>query len=223
LKATSNCSLFVTGSNSSLLSGNLASRLTGRIIDFFIMPFSFKESTDYLASLGRKESLSDYLQWGGIPLRFHFQGQKEIRDEINNLYLGIVTRDILSSQRIRNERLFLQTATYVLSQSGNTVSPSSISGYLSAFDAKIQKQTVYDYLSALENAYLTTPVFRYDARGKKALESRKKYYAIDPAFISLNKNGNTKESLGFALETVICNELLSRGYEIYTGRVKNLA
>lgn len=222
-KATATCSLFVTGSNSRLLSGELSSLLTGRTVDFRIMPFSYQETVQYLQEKGQEisdETFTEYLRWGGIPLRFSFPEPSNQQDLIKSLYEGIVERDIFYRQTITNRTGFRNFASFILSLSGSTVSASSIAGYVSAKEEKMSRTTVYAYLDYLEQAYLVTKVPRFDIMGKKALATLQKYYAIDPGFITINRGG-ALDNLGTVLETIVYNELLSRGYDVFIGKLRN--
>ncbi|WP_320128349.1 ATP-binding protein [uncultured Sphaerochaeta sp.] len=222
LQAKVSCSIFVTGSCSNLLKGKLATRLTGRTVDFVIMPFTYKETIQYLETKGiqaTEKTFTDYLMWGGFPLRLDTQETGNARKLMNDLFQGIIARDIFDNGLSVSRTSFLNVTSFILSLSGNTISPSSIAGNMSFYEKeKISRQTLYDYLRILENAYLVTPIQRYDILGKKALTTMQKYYAVDPSFITLNKNGRETSSLSFSLETVICNELIARGYEVYIGK-----
>lgn len=223
LKATRTCSLFVTGSNSRLLSGELATLLTGRTIEFLIMPFSYKETVEYLTEQGSPvsdETFYDYLLWGGLPSRFSLPQDTQIRAFIHALYEGIVERDIFYRRTLQSPTIFRNFASFILSLSGATVSASSIAGYISAKEEKFSKSTAYTYLDYMEQAYLVTKASRFDLLGKKALVTLQKYYAVDPGFITITRGGSL-DALGTVLETVVYNEFLSRGFDVFVGKLRD--
>lgn len=222
LQATTNCSLFITGSNSTLLAGKLATRLTGRTKEYLIMPFTYKEMLDYFAQESRElpaNPLADYLLYGGIPIRFQNKSIRDTLDDLSAIYQSIIQKDIFPNIQDTYKTTFINFSTYTMSMSGTLISPKSLAGYISYYDTKISRPTIYSYLENLCNAYLVQKVDRFDIRGKKALVYLQKFYAIDPGFITINRNGGTNDGLGGVLETVIYNELIARGYMVFIGKL----
>ncbi|MGX8677907.1 MAG: ATP-binding protein [Sphaerochaetaceae bacterium] len=214
LKATTNSSIFVTGSSSSLLNSTLSTRLTGRVKTFRIFPFSFMEASSYTDG---KMTLDDYLVNGGIPLRFSLpenEGNAVIEDTFNS----ILEKDILPKINQTYRNTFLNFARFAIAQSGSLVSTRSLAGYISFYDQKISRQTLYSYLEKLVDSYLLTKVDRFSLVGKKTLNYIQKYYATDPAFITISKGGQQNEGIGGNLESVVFNELLKRGYNVFVGK-----
>jgi predicted AAA+ superfamily ATPase len=216
LKATTNASLFATGSNSTLLSGKLASRLTGRVKEFLVRPFSFAESNAF-ADI----SLKDYLLLGGFPLRFQEKEANEALRIVKGIYESILTKDIYPDMAQSLKTAFECFATFVLQESGNLISMQKVSQYLSNFHQKTSVPTLYTYLRKLQESYIIGMMDRFDITGKKEMQYIRKVYAMDPAFITINKAGNNEEGFGFSLETVIGNELQDRGYAVYVGKMYN--
>ena len=216
IRSSLGCSVFVTGSTSSLLAGELASRLTGRVLEFRIMPFSYSEVFEYTGKKG-DEALIDYLYYGGMPVRFNENSQDSLMI-LSMLYKSILKRDIISAKSISNQHQFTNIASFVLANSGQMISGNSISGYLSAKDERIASSTVYQYLRYLEESYLINCSKRFSIKGKQILETLGKYYAADPAFITMQNSNQKDMNKGLNLETVVYLELLSRGYTVYTGK-----
>ena len=160
-RATLNASIFVTGSNSHLLSGELATLLTGRTVEFEILPFSFSEMKEYyeLRNLQfQDEQVYDYLKWGGFPLRFDFSEEAEIQRYLTNLYTGILNRDILTKKSRIDRRVFMDVAMYVLSNAGKEFSAESIMDYyekkniLKSVDGTRDMQEVFSDIVAILGA-----------------------------------------------------------------------
>jgi predicted AAA+ superfamily ATPase len=217
LKALLPISLFVTGSNSQLLSGELATHLVGRTLDYTVMPFTYSEAMQYCIQLGRTLSLEEYLKWGGIPQRFLLTTETEVRSFLEDLLQSIITKDVWQSRPIKHRELFYNVLSFIMGESGSTISTKNITSYLSSREERVTVQTIYLYLYEMMYAYLIQKVSRFDIAGKKALSTLSKYYAIDPAFITLHRGGRD-DLQSRPLETVVYNELVARGHEVYIGK-----
>ena len=206
------CDIYVTGSNSKLLSGELATHLTGRYIEIKMYPFSFKEFSDYKRSNGN-ELFDEYLKYGGFPFIFQLNPEDKLQ-YLNDLYNSIVYKDLIARYDIRDINLLERLVSYIADNIGNTFSAKSISDYL----GNVSNKTVYNYLSYLENACLISKVKREDLQGKRLLKVQEKYYIVDHGFNQalLDKKD---EDWGRLLENIVYNELLRRGYEITVGKV----
>ena len=220
-RATLNASVFVTGSNSHLLSGELATLLTGRTVEFEILPFSFSEMKDYLILNGQPyqdELIYDYIKWGGFPLRFDFHDEASIQRYLANLYVGIINRDILTKKSRLDRKIFMDIAMYMLSNAGKEFSAESIMEYYEKKNHRsISQRTIYNYIEKMKKAFLIHPVQKYDIVGKTALQSKQKFYAIDTGFRTIQTNTINYEDT-FFLENVIYNELLFQGFTVFTGK-----
>lgn len=220
-RATLNVSVFVTGSNSTLLSGELATLLTGRTVEFEVLPFSFWELKEYL-ELNNKPFSEDifynYLKWGGFPLRFDYTDETAVRRYLENLYESIVNRDIVKKSRNIDRKLFMDISLYILANAGKEFSADNICDYYRRQNNReFARRTVYNYLDKMKKAYLIHAVSKYNIVGKAALKNREKYYAIDMGFRTINTNTINYEDT-FYLENIIYNELLTRGYHVFTGK-----
>lgn len=220
-RATLNASIFVTGSNSQLLSGELATLLTGRTVEFEILPFSFSEMKEYFALLNlpfNDDMIYDYLKWGGFPVRFDFREEADIQRYLTNLYVGILNRDILTKKSRIDRKIFMDIVKYVLSNAGKEFSAENIMEYYEKKNHRsVSQRTVYNYIEKMQKAFLIHPVQKYDIAGKIALQSKQKYYAVDTGFRTIHTNTINYEDT-FFLENLIYNELLFQGFTVFTGK-----
>ena len=219
-RATMDVSLFVTGSNSTLLSGELATLLTGRTVEFEILPFSFFEMKQYY-ELNRMEwnedMFSDYLKWGGFPLRFDYKDEASVHRYLSNLYESIVNRDIIKSGKSLEKQTFMDISLYILANAGKELSIDNIIAEYKKNNKEVSRRTVYNYLDKMKKAYLIHGVGRYNIVGKSALSNREKQYAVDMGFRTINTNTINYEDT-FFLENVVYNELITRGYTVFAGK-----
>ncbi len=219
-RATLNTSIFVTGSNSTLLSGELATLLTGRTVEFEIMPFSFREMRDFfeLNNMEWNDDLFyDYLKWGGFPLRFDYKSETAIQKYLSNLYEGIVNRDIVKKSRSIDKKSFMDISLYILANAGKELSIDNIIKEYSKHNKTISRRTIYNYLDRMKKAYLIHSVGRYNITGKTALSNKEKQYAVDMGFRTINTNTINYEDT-FYLENIVYNELIARGYKVFAGK-----
>lgn len=222
LRATVNCSIFVTGSNSKMLSGKMATLLVGRCIEFRIMPFSFLESYEYCKMQGKDispdELFVDYINWGGFPLRFSFDREGDIKKYIEQTYQGILDKDIITDRSKINRQKFERIAGYIMANAGKEFSAKNIETYfVNQNYEQIDKKTVYRYLDKMEKACLIDRVKRYNIVGKQAMAYVEKQYAVDTGFRMVNTNLVNIEDT-FFLENIIYNELVSRDYGVFVGK-----
>lgn len=219
-RATLNTSIFVTGSNSTLLSGELATLLTGRTVEFEIMPFSFREMRDFfeLNNMEWNDDLFyDYLKWGGFPLRFDYKSETAIQKYLSNLYEGIVNRDIVKKSRSIDKQSFMDISLYILANAGKELSIDNIIKEYSKHNKTISRRTIYNYMDRMKKAYLIHSVGRYNITGKTALSNKEKQYAVDMGFRTINTNTINFEDT-FFLENIVYNELIARGYRVFVGK-----
>ena len=221
LRATLNLSIFVTGSNSTLLSGELATMLTGRTVEFEVFPFSFFEMKEYfeLNNINYSDDMIfDYIKWGGFPLRFDFHREEDIKRYLNTLYDNIVKRDIKKKSSKFDIKLFKELSLYILANAGKEFSVEKIINYYKTNKNKtISKQTIYNYIDRMEKAFLIHPIQKYNISWKAALIGNNKFYVTDMGLRIINTNTINYEDT-FFLENIIFNELLARGYSVYTGK-----
>lgn len=214
-------SIFVTGSNSDLLSGELATLIAGRYASFKIFPFNFKEVCEYKNLLDKnkyelKEIFDDYLIWGGIPQRLAMVAEEQTRTYLLDVYNSIVVKDIVKRFKIKDIDLFNRILTYVVTTPSQIFSADTLANYLLSENIELSKMTIYNYLDYMCKAFLINKCERYDVRGKRILSGKYKYYLTD---LGLGQvvNNEKKKQMGAYLENVVYNELLSRGYEVNVG------
>ncbi len=219
-RATQNISIFITGSNSKLLSGELATHLSGRTISFRIMPFNFKEFCEYKKQYGsaknNQELLDEYMVWGGFPLVCKEEdSSKEIL--LSNIYDSVVLKDIIMRNKVASPVALEKVLEYVVANSSLTISGNNVATVLSDDNNTISAPTVYDYIRYMTEACICDKVPRYDIRGKKVLAFEEKVYVCDLGFFHLKKN-RVKEEYNYIIETICYNELIARGYKVYVGK-----
>lgn len=222
LRAKSNCSLFVTGSDSTMLSGELATLLTGRTVEFEVFPFSFKESVDFLAlnkiECNPDEFIKDYIKWGGFPLRFSFREENSIKRFLDNLYSNIINRDIIKKSSKIDRQAFKDISLYIMANAGKEFSAENIVTFYAKKSKKaVSIRTIYNYLEKLHKAYILHSCKRYNIAGKTALDSSDKFYDTDTGLRTLNTNTINYEDT-FFLENIVYNELLIQGFTVFTGK-----
>ena len=219
-RATLDVSLFVTGSNSMLLSGELATLLTGRTVEFEILPFSFYEIKQYYELNGMEwdeQLFFDYLKWGGFPLRFDYKDETSVHRYLTNLYKSIINRDIIGKSKSTDKKNFMDISLYILANAGKELSVDNIIKAFQKDDRSISRRTIYNYLEKMKKAYLIHGVGRYNIVGKSALSNREKQYAIDMGFRTINTNTINFEDT-FFLENIVYNELITRGFTVFAGK-----
>lgn len=208
-----NISLFITGSNSKLLSSEFTKELSGRYVSFSIKPFVYKEIMEYAQELGRNVSINDYLVYGGFPKRFEFKGQEEMLRYLNDLDETIVMNDIINRYNIRKRDLFKKLVNYVLISNARIFSSNSVHNYLKSQMIDCSVNTVLNYLSYLEEAYIVRRIPQFSTKAKKQLDFYVKLYDEDVAFNSI-RQPNNRFDLTHNLENVVYNELVYMGYAL---------
>ena len=219
LRATQNVSIFITGSNANLLSGELATLLAGRYVTFKIMPSTFAECLQIQNITNPTDSdLMNYLKFGGMPQRFYLSTESEIKIFLSDLYDSIVLKDIISRYKVKNVELLDKIINYLASTSSQIFSASSINNFFKNEGRECSKETLYNYLSYVVQSCVVNKAKRYDISGKKTLSTLEKYYLADTGFANLH---SLKFDIGAMLENVVYNELIARGYEIQVGVTSN--
>lgn len=221
LKATQNVSLFVTSSNSKLLSGRLASLLVGRCKEFKIMPFSYSEFLNYYDINGLKypdKPLHNYIRYGGMPQRVDYETEEDIKEYLKSIYYGIVDKDICNTKAKINKETFLTISKYIINNASKEFSvPNMVDYYNQNNTDKIYCENVYRYLEKLEKACLISRVKRYDIATKRTLRQIEKQFVVDNGFLLACSDSN-KIFISHALENLVYNELLYRGYDVKIGK-----
>lgn len=220
-RATHDVSIFITGSNSKLLSGELATHLSGRTLSFRIMSFNFREYCEFKREQGvdkrEEELLDDYMQWGGFPLVCKEEDEESREVVLSNIYDSVVLKDIIMKNKVASPTALEKVLEYVVANSSTTISGNTIAAVLSDEAQTVSAPTVYDYLRYISEACICDKVTRYDIRGKKILAYEEKTYVCDLGFFHLKKN-RVKDEYSYIVETICYNELIARGYKVYIGK-----
>ncbi len=222
-RATKNTSIFITGSNSDLLSSDLATYIAGRYVSFTITPFTFSEICDLLKIKGKEkqeETFNDFIKWGGMPQRFMQTDEVSLKTYLRDIYDSIIMKDIVKRFSIKDIDLLNRIVTYILTTPSQTFSPDSLKKYFESESRGVSLETLYNYLDYITRANLISKAERYDIRGKRILTGKYKYYLTDLGFMNILSEGK-KEQTGAYLENIVYNELISRGYNVKIGNIEN--
>lgn len=214
------CSIFLTGSNSNLMAGELATLLSGRYVSFRIMPFTFSEMFEYIGGdLRDKFDIFEiYREWGGMPQLYNMQNESEYRPYLEDLFGSIVLRDITARYGIRDEDLLRRIIQFVIENIGHIFSANSITKYLKSENINVSPTTLYSYLDKIESSMILSRVSRYDIRGKKVIQFYEKLYLTDLGLAQL-KRSSIEKSAGGRLENIVYNNLIAHDYKVYIGEV----
>ena len=218
--------IYLTGSNSQILSGELATLLSGRYIKIEIYPFSFNEILEYKKIKFGEISLSDetkifneYMKYGGLPRTLNFDEEEKI-DYLSDIYSTIVLKDIISKNNIRDIAFLERLIKFMIVNTGEIFSINSIRKYLKHEGISVSTNTISNYLKQIEDAYILIKSKREEIKTKKILTTNEKYYCIDQGFYELQTGFN--KSRGKILENIVFLELLRRKYKITVGNIDGL-
>ena len=207
-------SIFITGSNSKLLSSEFTKELSGRYVSFRVRPFVYKEILEYAKELNKEVSVTNYLVWGGFPKRFEFNSLEAQRIYLNDLDDTIVINDLIRRYKIRKESLFKSLVNYILRSNSRIFSAKSICDYIKREHESCSVNTIMKYIDYLQEAYIIESVKQYSTKTKRELSYYAKIYNADVAFNSIRCLDN-RFDLTHNLENIIYNELIYMGYDIY--------
>lgn len=218
-----NVDIYLTGSNAYLLSSEISTLLSGRYVEIKMLPLSFKEylQFDHLPKEWTiEDKFNQYLKFGSLPAVASIpQDNTTVNDFLLGIYNTVIVKDVISRNKIKDMALLEQIVKYVVANTGNIISASKISGYLSSQGRgeNTKAATVSNYLDMLEKAYIIYPVKRYDIKGKEQLKNLAKYYVVDTGIRNMLM-GYSDGDLGHILETVVYLELIREGYQVFIGK-----
>ena len=217
--------IYITGSNSRMMSSEISTYLTGRHITFHIYTLSFEEylmfKKSYTTLKDLKQEFSQYVRLGGFPAT-HLQdySQDEVYTIVKDIYNSTIFSDIVRRNQVKKIDQLERVVKYTFNNIGNTFSAKSISNYFNSEKRTIDNETVYSYLEKLQKAYILHKCSRYDLQGKDILKTQEKFYLAD---VSLRYSvlGYTVDSVASSLENIVYLELKRRGYDVYIGKIKD--
>ena len=216
-----NIDLYVTGSNSYMLSGELATYLTGRYMQIHMLPLSFSEFLEYYGKENELKKYNTYIENGGFPYLLNLDNNNDlIRNYLDGIYNTILLKDVLSRNNVKDTLILESIIKFLFDNIGQIVSTNKISATLNSNNRKNSVNTIESYLSYLLDSYLIYKVSRYDIKGKEYLKTGDKYYVCDLGLRNYLL-GSVKD-LGSILENVIFLELKRKGYQIYIGKYDDL-
>ena len=218
-----NVDIYITGSNANMLSGELATLLSGRYIEISILPLSFKE---YAENVDNKKTLmqkyNDYITYGAFPYVLELeQSPREVQDYLEGIYNTVVVKDIIGRKKITDPMMLESVMLFTLDNIGNQLSTKKIADTMTSAGRKIDVRTVEKYINSLQECYILYQAKRYNIKGKQLLRSLEKYYAVDMG-LRYAMLGSQSFDVGHVLENVVYLELLRRGYKVYVGKIDDL-
>lgn len=225
LRLDIDCDIYITGSNAKLLSGELATYLAGRYVEFIIYPFSFSEFKELYTTISPNTNNDDcfnkYLTFGGMPYISQLNYAIEpSRLYLEDLYNSVVLKDIVKRNKIRDVALLEKIIAYVVTNIGMTFSVTSISKYFKSEGRTVAPETIMNYINYCINAYLFYTASRENIKGKEILSTNEKYYIVDQGLREAVFGGNIKDQ-NLILENIVYMEMLRRGYDITVGQTDN--
>ena len=215
-----NVDIYMTGSNAHMLSGELATLLSGRYIEIKMLPLSFKEYNELMGG-NIKDNFNKYFINGGFPYTTQLDEANVIKDYIDSIYNSIVIKDIVTRKKITDVALLKSITKFIADRIGNILSSKKIADYLTSSGRKTSHLTIENYIEALSESFIVYSVDRYDIKGKQLLKTLNKYYLVDQGLRRLIL-GDKKNDIGFVLENIVYLELIRRGYEVYIGKIGDL-
>lgn len=216
------CDIYITGSNARLLSGELATYLAGRYVEFVIYPFSFSEFLE-VHRLGHPSAdtsliFRDYILTGGMPFLTNLLGNLDACTQyLKDIYNSVVLKDVVKRNNIRDVDLLERTITYLLANVGHSFSANSLSKYFKSENRTVSHETILNYIKACSEAFLFYKINREDLIGKKVLSVNEKYYVADHGLREAVYGSNNRD-MDQILENIVCLELLRRGYCVSVGK-----
>ena len=215
-----NTDIYVTGSNSKLMSSEISTYLTGRYVMIPVFPLSFEEYLTFKAgsSLSQKELLNEYIHYGGFPIvALGMYDERTAYQIVEGIYHSVISNDIARRHSITNQELFNRVVRFIIENVGKNFSANSIVKFLKSEGRSLTVETIYNYLEWLEKAFVIYRCQRYDLQGKAVLKTQEKFYLADPALKYCMMGFNPK-SIASMLENIVYFELRRRGYDVYVGK-----
>ena len=210
--------IYITGSNSYMLSGELATYLTGRYIQIHVMTLSFKEYLSYYGNSDELKKYNEYSMYGGFPYLINLDDFNQKLEYLDSIYNTVIVKDVINRKKVNDVMMLESVCRFLFDNIGSSVSTKKISDTLSSDGRKNSVHTIEEYINSLLESYILYKVNRFDIKGKKLLKTQEKYYLSDMGLRTYLLGKNNNRDLGHILENIIFLELKRKGYRVYIGK-----
>lgn len=210
--------IYITGSNSYILSGELATYLTGRYIQIHVLPLSFKEYISYYGESDELKKYNEYSMYGGFPYLINLDNSNEKMEYLDSIYNTVIVKDVINRKKVNDVMILESICRFLFDNIGSSVSTKKISDTLASGGRKNSVHTIEEYVNSLLESYILYKVNRFDIKGKQLLKTQEKYYLSDLGLRSYLLGKNNNRDLGHILENIIFLELKRKGYRVYIGK-----
>ncbi|MDR0516199.1 MAG: ATP-binding protein [Fibromonadaceae bacterium] len=216
-----NADIYITGSNSKLLSSELSTYIAGRYVEFQIKPLSFAEFREFNGKNSVENDFKSYLRKGGFPsVNIYPYSETEIHRIVYDIYNSAILRDVVQRNNIRNVELLDRISKFIFDNLGNLFSAKKIADYFKSQNRSVDIETIYNYLNALEQAFVIKKIQRFDIKGKEILKTQEKYFVSDHSIV-YSIMGYKDRFISGVLENVLMQEMERRGYRVFVGKLNN--
>ena len=221
LRVAFNCDIYITGSNANMLSGELATFLSGRYVEIKVYPLSLEELKDFSKAESIDQYLKEYIKYGGFPSVVLTQDEQMKSDILKGIYNSILLKDVSVRGNITQIDVLMKLSLYMLDNIGKSVSSSKISNYFKSMNQIVKPETINKYLQLLENAFIFYKATRYDIRRKEHLKTLGKYYVVDLGLKNIML-GRMNSNLGSMIENIVYLKLIKDGWHVFVGKYDDL-
>jgi predicted AAA+ superfamily ATPase len=221
LRISYNCDIYITGSNANMLSGELATYLSGRYVEIKVYPLSLIELKDFTEGDSVDQYLQEYIKYGGFPSVVLINDEQMKSDILKGIYNSILLKDVSIRGNITQIDVLMKLSLYLLDNIGKSVSGSKISNYFKSINQVVKPETINKYLQLLENAFIFYKATRYDIRGKEHLKTLGKYYVVDLGLKNIML-GRMNSNLGSMIENIVYLKLINDGWHVFVGKYDDL-
>lgn len=217
LRIAFNCDIYLTGSNANMLSGELATYLSGRYVEIKVYPLSLVELKEFTEEDSMDQYLEEYIKYGGFPSVVLTKDEQMKSDILKGIYNSILLKDVSIRGNITQLDVLMKLSLYLLDNIGKSVSSSKISNYFKSMNQVVKPETINKYLQLLENAFIFYKATRYDIRGKEYLKTLGKYYVVDLGLKNIML-GRMNSNLGSMIENIVYLKLINDGWHVFVGK-----
>ena len=221
LRIAFNCDIYLTGSNANMLSGELATYLSGRYVEIKVYPLSLEELKEFTEEDSIDQYLQEYIKYGGFPSVVLTKDEQMKSDILKGIYSSILLKDVSIRGNITQIDVLMKLSLYLLDNIGKSVSSSKISNYFKSMNQVVKPETINKYLQLLENAFIFYKATRYDIRGKEHLKTLGKYYVVDLGLKNIML-GRMNSNLGSMIENIVYLKLIQEGWNVFVGKYDDL-